>query len=105
MSDTYVHINDLLLTKDTRPRPDDLPTEGTFSPETGGGGKELKMVLLFKIANNANASATKVHATHPTALRFPTTQKSLCFMTMQMKPPPDKFFPLHLTYTIYILTL
>jgi hypothetical protein len=38
MSHTYLDINDLLLTRDKRARPDDLPTEGTLSPEIGGGG-------------------------------------------------------------------
>ena len=69
ISHTYLHINNLLLTKDKRVRPDNLQTEGTLSPEIGGGGhKELKMLLLFKIANKTDVLATKVHVIHPTKL-------------------------------------
>ena len=61
-SHTCLHINDLLLTREKQVRPDYLPTEGTLSLEIwGGGAKELKMLLLFKVANKANVSATKVH--------------------------------------------
>jgi hypothetical protein len=65
---------------DKRVRPDDVPTEGTHSPEIWGGGyKELKMLFLFKTANKANVSATNVHVIHPTKLQFPSTRKTSLF--------------------------
>jgi hypothetical protein len=39
MSDTYLLIKNLLLTREKRARPDDFPTERTFSPEIGIEGE------------------------------------------------------------------